>query len=212
VGGVPPYGPLDAQVVIVGEAPGREELEQGRPFCGATGIWLRRELALQNVDPDSCYWTNTVRVNPGDFPGGRAGAQLLLEWAPLLDDEMRSLHRCKVLVLCGGAALRRFTGHTNIAVWQGSVLRPADITGPVILHQGKSETITWPLVLPATCQYVIPMLHPAGMMYTKSRKDTVVLKRAVEKVGLAVADALRGVEWTGRYGIAPGQVREAIYG
>jgi hypothetical protein len=30
-------------------------------------------------------------------------------------------------------------------------------------------------------------------------------------VGLAVADALRGVEWTGRYGVAPSHVRAALY-
>jgi hypothetical protein len=79
------------------------------------------------------------------------------------------------------------------------------------LYHSKGLGITWPVMLPATCEYVMPMLHPAGMMYTKSRKDTVVLKRDVERVAAALYGELKAVVWTGSYGMAPQRVREVIY-
>jgi DNA polymerase-1 len=56
-------GPRDAKVMVVGEAPGREEERTGRPFMGSSGKKLREELRKNGLD---VFITNTVRCRPPD--------------------------------------------------------------------------------------------------------------------------------------------------
>ncbi|QOX80862.1 uracil-DNA glycosylase (plasmid) [Trichlorobacter lovleyi] len=55
-------------VVVIGEAPGGDEDEQGRPFVGAAGKILRRLMAEAGVDPSEVWITNIVKCRP---PGNR---------------------------------------------------------------------------------------------------------------------------------------------
>jgi uracil-DNA glycosylase family 4 len=66
---VPGEGPLGAQWLLVGEAPGAEEDATGRPFVGASGRLLRRELEASGIDPEAVYITNIVKCRP---PANRA--------------------------------------------------------------------------------------------------------------------------------------------
>jgi len=50
-------GCADAQVVFVGEAPGRHEAESGRPFVGKAGQWLRRAIRRIGLNEDAVYLT-----------------------------------------------------------------------------------------------------------------------------------------------------------
>ena len=58
-------GPRNATVMVVGEAPGREEERTGRPFMGASGQKLRAELRKNGLDGD-VFITNVVRCRPPD--------------------------------------------------------------------------------------------------------------------------------------------------
>lgn len=58
------FGPQPARMMIIGEAPGRTEAREGRPFIGLSGQLLRSSLKLVGVDPDSCRITNTVICHP----------------------------------------------------------------------------------------------------------------------------------------------------
>ena len=103
---VPPEGPKTARVLWIGEAPGKDEVREGRPFVGASGAQVRRTLRWAGIDVDEdVRFTNVVKINPGTFPTGREGALLMKEWASVLDDELREMRRLKVVVLCGGQAL-----------------------------------------------------------------------------------------------------------
>ena len=57
---------------------------------------------------------------------GAEGAYLMREWAAQLDEEIGE-SKAKVVVACGGVALQRLTGFTNITKWRGSVLRETDV-------------------------------------------------------------------------------------
>ena len=57
-------GPPGARALIVGEGPGREEDETGRPFMGRAGEYLNELLARAGVDRDSLWITNIVRCRP----------------------------------------------------------------------------------------------------------------------------------------------------
>ena len=65
---VPGEGSETADVMIVGEAPGKSEDEQGRPFVGRSGKFLDELLAEAGLDRESVYITNVVKARP---PGNR---------------------------------------------------------------------------------------------------------------------------------------------
>jgi DNA polymerase len=57
-------GNPDADIVIIGEAPGRQEDEQGLPFVGASGNFLAEMLASINMRREQVYITNIVKYRP----------------------------------------------------------------------------------------------------------------------------------------------------
>ena len=61
-------GHPDARLMLVGEAPGEEEDQSGRPFVGRAGQLLDRVLASVDLDRDDIYITNMVKFRP---PGNR---------------------------------------------------------------------------------------------------------------------------------------------
>lgn len=61
-------GAPDADVVIVGEGPGRKEDEQGLPFVGPSGNLLEKLLAEIGLSRDEVYIANVVKCRP---PGNR---------------------------------------------------------------------------------------------------------------------------------------------
>src|SRR5919198_4400190 len=65
---VPGEGDPDAEVMFVGEAPGRNEDEQGRPFVGRAGRLLDELLAEAGLQREQVFITNVVKARP---PGNR---------------------------------------------------------------------------------------------------------------------------------------------
>lgn len=65
---VPPSGPRDAPVMLVGEAPGQQEAARGVPFTGPAGQLLDTLLRAAQIPRSMCYVTNAVLYRP---PGNR---------------------------------------------------------------------------------------------------------------------------------------------
>lgn len=65
---VPGEGPPDASVMFVGEAPGGDEDQQGRPFVGAAGRLLTHLLETVGLDRRQVFITNIIKCRP---PGNR---------------------------------------------------------------------------------------------------------------------------------------------
>ena len=65
---VPGDGPVDSRIMFIGEGPGREEDEQGRPFVGAAGRLLTTLLRTIGLDRRDVFITNIVKCRP---PGNR---------------------------------------------------------------------------------------------------------------------------------------------
>lgn len=63
-GPVPGYGPLNAEVMLVGEAPGANEDRRGIPFTGQAGTILNDALERANIDRETTYITNVVHCRP----------------------------------------------------------------------------------------------------------------------------------------------------
>ena len=61
---VPGRGPTDAELYILGEAPGRNEASEGRPFVGEAGRQLENALTAVGIPLDKVYFDNVVRHRP----------------------------------------------------------------------------------------------------------------------------------------------------
>lgn len=59
-----PSGPWEAKVMIVGEAPGEEEVRLKTPFVGASGYLLEKVLKECGYTRDQCFVTNVIRERP----------------------------------------------------------------------------------------------------------------------------------------------------
>ncbi len=59
-------GSRDAELLIVGEAPGAEEDKQGVPFVGKAGLLLDQMLEVCGTDPKEVYIANVVKCRPPD--------------------------------------------------------------------------------------------------------------------------------------------------
>ena len=58
------YGPLNAKIALIGEAPGGDEEKQGRPFVGKAGKNLTELLNTIGLSREEIYITNTVKIRP----------------------------------------------------------------------------------------------------------------------------------------------------
>lgn len=63
---VPGEGPADSELMFVGEGPGFNEDQQGRPFVGAAGKFLESMLASIGYQRSEVYITNVVKCRPPD--------------------------------------------------------------------------------------------------------------------------------------------------
>jgi DNA polymerase len=96
-----------ARIMLIGEAPGRDEDIQGKPFVGRAGKLLDRMLASIGLDETSVYITNTIYWRP---PGNRTPtAQEIESCAPFLSRQIELLDP-QVMVLLGGAAAKHVLG------------------------------------------------------------------------------------------------------
>lgn len=69
-GVVPGDGPVAPPLMFVGEAPGRAEDKQRKPFVGASGKFLNELLESVGLKRESVYITNAVKIRPVNERGG----------------------------------------------------------------------------------------------------------------------------------------------
>lgn len=160
-------GSHDANIMFVGEAPGRNEAKQGRPFCGAAGKILDELLASIDVPRDSVYITNIVKDRPQE---NRDPTPSEIElYGPFLDRQI-DIIQPKVL-----ATLGRFS--------MVYIMKKFDLdfeVEPISTAHGK--------VYEAEASYgsihIAPQYHPAAAIYNRDlvetlKKDFEILKQFV---------------------------------
>lgn len=130
-------GAFNAQVAIIGEAPGEREVATGMPFMGGSGQLLWDALKRINLKRSDVYATNLVKRqlemgrdenatrekhNPKKF----VGKHELSNWRNMLRWELSTLPNLKYIIILGDMALEALTGESGITNWRGSVL-PVDL-------------------------------------------------------------------------------------
>lgn len=141
---VPPTGPVPAKIMIVGEAPGENEVRFREPFVGESGKEMNRMLQEAGIMRSECFITNVCRERP---PGndidawmpkakknvtpdmvpvrGRMVKQIVADGIEMLSREI-AMVKPNVIIAFGNTPLWALTGKTGIKSWRGSLLQTDD--------------------------------------------------------------------------------------
>lgn len=140
-------GNPDADIMFIGEAPGREEDLQGMPFVGRAGQLLDRMLAAIGLSRDTAYITNMIPWRP---PGNRTPAAHEIELCRPFIERHIVLAQPKVLVMLGNVASKSLLDtEKGILSLRGTWMS---------CKAGETET-------PA-----LPTLHPAYLLRNPAQK------------------------------------------
>lgn len=150
-------GNHDAQIMFIGEAPGKNEAMTGRPFCGAAGRVLSELLESIGLNRADVYITNIVKDRPPDNRD-----PLLSElsiYSPFLDRQIEIIQP-KVI-----ATLGRFSMNHLLTMYD---LPEKDMTISAL----RGKKLNLPLSY-ATISFV-PLYHPAVALYNGSKKSVLL--------------------------------------
>lgn len=143
-------GNPDADIVFIGEAPGKNEDEQGKPFVGAAGKFLNEMLEAAGMNRDDVYITNIVKYRPPNnrdpLPEEKAAF-----WPYLL--KQLQIIKPKVVVTLGRHSMEYFLPGRKISEIHGE---------PKRITFGDGKLI------------VVPLYHPAAALYNGGMRSTLI--------------------------------------
>jgi uracil-DNA glycosylase family 4 len=156
-------GNPEGRVMMIGEAPGRDEDLQGLPFVGRSGQLLDRMLKAIGLDRKTVYIANTVPWRP---PGNRTPTPQETEICRPFIERQIALADPDILVLLGGAAAKQMLQTTEGILRLRGKWRP--------FHSGNREI------------RALATLHPAYLLRRPLEKrlawrDMLALKRALDE-------------------------------
>jgi DNA polymerase len=143
-------GNADADLMFVGEAPGRNEDEQGVPFVGQAGKLLEQLLGDIGLSREDVFIANTLKCRP---PGNRD--PLPQEIANCQGWLYRQLELIRPKLVC------------TLGNFATKLLRE-DMTGITRLHGQPEVRVIGPLAV-----RLMPLYHPAAALYTRSLLETL---------------------------------------
>lgn len=143
-------GNPNAEIVFIGEAPGKNEDLQGLPFVGAAGKFLNEMLASINLDRQDIYITNIVKYRP---PNNRdpEPEEKKAFW-PYLVRQLEVINP-KIVVTLGRHSMEYFLPGKKISAIHGD---------PKRIKFGQITLV------------VVPLFHPAAALYNGSMRQTLL--------------------------------------
>jgi uracil-DNA glycosylase family 4 len=142
---VPGEGPVNADIMFIGEGPGFHENEQGRPFVGAAGRFLEELLGKIDLKRTDVFITNVVKCRP---PSNRDPMVEELEaCSDYLERQIQAINP-KVIVTLGRFSMARYLPKAKISNVHGQAMR---IRGRLI----------------------VPMYHPAAALHQGSLRPVI---------------------------------------
>lgn len=133
-------GPPDAKIFFVGEAPGKEEDETGKPFVGAAGRTLNQLLSQAGIPRYQCLVGNVAKERP---PANKISFYFedkkctipkpkMEKWVDELKNEIQ-LYNPNIIVALGNTALWALTGEKKISDFRGYILPCSLVPGKKVL-------------------------------------------------------------------------------
>ena len=145
-------GNPDAEVVFIGEAPGKNEDEQGVPFVGAAGKFLNVMLEAAGMSRDDIYITNIVKYRPPDNRDPTPNEKK--EFWPYLLKQLMIIEPTVVVTL-GKHAMENFLPGAKISEIHGTARR--------IKFGDDKHHLT-----------IVPLYHPAAALYNGGLRQTLI--------------------------------------
>jgi len=163
---VPGYGNDNAEIMLIGEAPGKDEAEQGIPFVGQAGKMLNWAIAEAGLDREELYLHNILSCRPlkNKFPEGHEGILVCRKWLQL---EV-SIIKPKVIVAIGKMAYESLLN-----------LRRTKIT------KERGTWQIWEMDDLGHKVWFAPTLHPSYCMRQRNMGDETAAKQLVEDLSNA---------------------------
>lgn len=148
-------GNPNADIVFIGEAPGKNEDEQGLPFVGAAGKFLNEMLAAAGLERSDVYITNIVKYRP---PNNRdpSPEEKQAFW-PYLARQLEIIDP-KAIVTLGRHSMEFFLPDARISEIHGHAVRKK-----VTYHDKKEHD--W---------LIVPLYHPAAALYNGGLRQTLI--------------------------------------
>lgn len=140
---VPGEGSPNAEILFIGEGPGKSEDEQGRPFVGAAGKFLNEMLGSIGLARTDVFIANVVKCRPPDNRDPEPD-EVAACW-PFLERQV-AIIQPKLIVTLGRHSMARFLPNLKISTAHGRPLRRRD--GQVFL----------------------PLYHPAAALYSPAQR------------------------------------------
>ena len=210
----PEKAPERARLAVVGEQPGRNELEQGRPFIGASGRMLERGLRTIGLRRSDCHWTNAVPCDchPRDLPKARkacakrlreelaaTGASVVMPVGKLALHSTLDLRRKpEILKWRGSVSPAPWKSYAETPATADSAARRSPETSSGVSSRGPVESSVSADASAAPgsagrgAVWVLPTVHPAFVM--RAPKWGPVLEIDVARVGRVLANGFAAPE------------------
>jgi len=157
---VPGEGTPSARVMLIGEAPGRDEDQRGQPFVGAAGRFLDEMLAGSGVNRSDLFITNTVKCRPENNRPPRK-REVDTCTALYLFEQIELINPALVMLL-GSVATKKLLGVNSVN----------EVRGRVIEHNNRKYLAGY---------------HPAASFYREDmaeniRQDFALLRQELQKL------------------------------
>jgi uracil-DNA glycosylase len=143
---VPGDGPVDAEIMFIGEGPGFHENEQGHPFVGASGKFLDQLLAQAGLTRADVFIANVVKCRPPD--NRDPSADELAACDPWLEEQIKKINP-SIIVTLGRISMGKFFSAVKISAVHGQMQKVGE-------------------------RYIIPMFHPAAALHQAALKPAIL--------------------------------------
>ena len=147
-------GNHEARIMFVGEAPGKNEAEQGRPFCGAAGRVLTEMIEHVGLKRQDVYITNIVKDRPPDNRDPLP--EEIKIYAPFLDRQI-DIIQPKVIATLGRFSMPYIMNKFGLA---GELKSISQIHGKVFEAKSSYGDIK-----------IITLYHPAVALYNGGMRE-----------------------------------------
>ncbi|GAC1570652.1 MAG: type-4 uracil-DNA glycosylase [Candidatus Saccharimonadales bacterium] len=139
-------GNPNADILFIGEAPGKQEDKTGRPFIGAAGKFLNEMLSMIHLDRNDIYITNIVKYRP---PNNRDPSPAeKTAFLSYLQDQIEVI-KPKIIATLGRHSLNCFLPDLQISMVHGQLQE-------------------WRTLL------FLPLFHPAAALYNGAKRQTLI--------------------------------------
>ena len=160
-------GNPDAAILFIGESPGKYEAEVGRPFCGPSGEVLDDLLAGVGLKRDDVFLTNILHDRP--TAKRQPTPEEIVFYTPFMD-RLIDIIQPVVIVTLGRFAMQYMLKKLDLPEMRQRI---SDLHGKLIKA-----------ALPYGEIHVVPMYHPAVVLYSASQRGT--LEKDFEKLRLFI--------------------------